>query len=401
MLRTAGFLSAAAADSCVPARVSIAWVDCMGASGRLCLLKARNLPGSFIGAAAARQRQVSLHWRVSAARGLRPDLPKGSSNISCSRPVSRAVGDMSCGTINSASNVSKRRNFSSSSSSVGGSHYATLGAYVALALQLHPDKNKDDPNAASRFHEVRVAYDVLSQPFSRSHYDRQCEGARGMAAAMEDAGAAAWGEETEEQRTLRRQRYQRYAAEQRTDVPYDDTPGVVPVIVCAFLAITYFSVAYPKAREMEECYGVHDEVTPRDTRGDPLVRAFYNPLSDQWERIPRGYDAPLPSILHRMYSVRHPSLRLETSQMPRQFAVLQMPHSQTEPSRLVRDPRTGEHLWTGEIPVKRSGPSNSSNSRSSDCSLPTAHSPAEKAGGLSVSSEAKPPKSQGVAALCI
>ncbi|OEH77553.1 hypothetical protein cyc_01926 [Cyclospora cayetanensis] len=193
---------------------------------------------------------------------------------------------------------------------------------------------------------------------------------------------------------LRRQRYQRYAAEQRTDVPYDDTPGVVPVIVCAFLAITYFSVAYPKAREMEECYG------------------------DQWERIPRGYDAPLPSILHRvpsyyglqdyishmyylMYSVRHPSLRLETSQMPRQFAVLQMPHSQTEPSRLVRDPRTGEHLWTGEIPVKRSGPSNSSNSRSSDCSLPTAHSPAEKAGGLSVSSEAKPPKSQGVAALCI
>ena len=45
---------------------------------------------------------------------------------------------------------------------------------------------------------------------------------------------------------------------------------------------------------------VHDAVTSRDLRGDSLVNAFYNPLSGQWERIPQGYEAPLPASLHQV-----------------------------------------------------------------------------------------------------
>jgi DnaJ-class molecular chaperone len=45
-------------------------------------------------------------------------------------------------------------------------------AYRSLAKQLHPDRNKDNPNAAKRFSEVTHAYDLLSDKDKRARYDR-------------------------------------------------------------------------------------------------------------------------------------------------------------------------------------------------------------------------------------
>ena len=45
-------------------------------------------------------------------------------------------------------------------------------AYRSLAKQLHPDRNKDNPNAAKRFSEVTAAYDLLSDKSKRAQYDR-------------------------------------------------------------------------------------------------------------------------------------------------------------------------------------------------------------------------------------
>ncbi|KAJ4955913.1 hypothetical protein NE237_012696 [Protea cynaroides] len=45
-------------------------------------------------------------------------------------------------------------------------------AYYGLAKQLHPDTNKDDPDAESKFQEVQKAYEVLKDDEKRQVYDQ-------------------------------------------------------------------------------------------------------------------------------------------------------------------------------------------------------------------------------------
>jgi DnaJ-class molecular chaperone len=54
----------------------------------------------------------------------------------------------------------------------GASEAEIKKAYRSLAKQLHPDRNKDNPNAAKRFGEVTAAYDMLSDKDKRARYDR-------------------------------------------------------------------------------------------------------------------------------------------------------------------------------------------------------------------------------------
>lgn len=48
-------------------------------------------------------------------------------------------------------------------------------AYRKQAKELHPDKNKDDPNAQDKFQDLGAAYEVLSDPEKRKKYDQYGE----------------------------------------------------------------------------------------------------------------------------------------------------------------------------------------------------------------------------------
>lgn len=49
---------------------------------------------------------------------------------------------------------------------------AIKSAFRKGAMQCHPDRNKDDPEAEKRFKELGEAYEILSDPQKRAAYDR-------------------------------------------------------------------------------------------------------------------------------------------------------------------------------------------------------------------------------------
>lgn len=56
-------------------------------------------------------------------------------------------------------------------------------AYRNLAKKMHPDKNKEDPNASSKFSDLTAAYEILSDDDKRKLYDKcgeECVKKEGM-----------------------------------------------------------------------------------------------------------------------------------------------------------------------------------------------------------------------------
>jgi DnaJ-class molecular chaperone len=54
----------------------------------------------------------------------------------------------------------------------GADEAAIKKAYRKLAKELHPDRNKDNPQATERFGKVTSAYDILTDKDKRARYDR-------------------------------------------------------------------------------------------------------------------------------------------------------------------------------------------------------------------------------------
>lgn len=71
-------------------------------------------------------------------------------------------------------------------------HEEIKAAWRTKAKTVHPDANRDDPDASARFAEIGQAYDLLKDPKKRDLYD-QARKAAEKKAARSDHHAAAGG----------------------------------------------------------------------------------------------------------------------------------------------------------------------------------------------------------------
>jgi DnaJ homolog subfamily C member 17 len=78
---------------------------------------------------------------------------------------------------------------------LGADEEAVKRAYRRKALELHPDKNRDNPNAEADFHAVKKASEALSDPLLRADFAARLE----AQAALE----AKYASQTEERKNLR------------------------------------------------------------------------------------------------------------------------------------------------------------------------------------------------------
>src|SRR4026209_2797394 len=86
-------------------------------------------------------------------------------------------------------------------------------AYRGLAKKLHPDANKSDPKAASRFAELNAAYEIVSDADKRKAFDRgeidaegkpRFQGFEGFSGGRGGADGAPFGDGTFETYTFGR-----------------------------------------------------------------------------------------------------------------------------------------------------------------------------------------------------
>lgn len=208
-------------------------------------------------------------------------------------------------------------------------------SYRRLAKKYHPDKNVDDPEAEHRFKEIQEAHATLSDSWKKALYDQDLQFSKfGTAAAQEverEAWTEHWDRETPEEREARKERYKRYAAGERNDLPPVDIVQryMNHLMVLGVFVIFYVCIKAPDWFDAQNEPGFCDKAV--DDRSVPLVRAFHDPVLNRWERIDQGKEPPCPSDLYAHYQKVNPAL-LETIDLQllpkKQLTVMMIPKTE-------------------------------------------------------------------------
>lgn len=200
-------------------------------------------------------------------------------------------------------------------------HDEIRSAYLSLAKKYHPDSAEVGALSAlsardseEKFREIQEAYSTLSNQWKRTLYDQdlQFQTAMALADQSSSAGVAAWREnfnlETPEARIARRERYKRYSAGERNDLPpvlFTTAQALIGLVLCG-TALTYVCAKAPAwfGGQGEQSY--HDPVT--DDSAVELTTAFHNPITRRWERIAPGQSVPSARELFAQYRKFSPQL---------------------------------------------------------------------------------------------
>lgn len=209
-------------------------------------------------------------------------------------------------------------------------------AYKRLAKKYHPDRNLDDPTAEARFKEIQEAHATLRDTWKRALYDQDIQFSQFGSAANQSVEREKWTEhwdrETPEMRDARRERYKRYAAGERNDLP----PDLINWRLAPWYLVSAFFVAFYVCVQAPDFFDAGAGETfcdpAHDDRTVPLVRAFHDPVMNRWERLPEGVKPPQPAELYAYYKRKRPDLMevLDLKVMPKvSLTILHVPRTDT------------------------------------------------------------------------
>jgi len=217
-------------------------------------------------------------------------------------------------------------------------------AYRRLAKKYHPDLNIDDPEEAEeRFKELQEAHATLSDPWKRALYDQDLQfGSMAEQQVDKEKWTEHWDRESPDEREARKERYKRYAAGERTDLPPAPFPvHLTPLIFAGIVgSIFYLCVQAPDLFDGASAPGYCDPM--HDDKTVPLVRAFHDPILNRWERLPADKEPPTPRELYSQYQRRRPELLagLDFKSLPKvHLTVMKVPRTEAVKA-VVRPPLT-------------------------------------------------------------
>uniref|UniRef100_A0A3B0MLY4 Molecular chaperone (DnaJ-like), putative n=1 Tax=Theileria annulata TaxID=5874 RepID=A0A3B0MLY4_THEAN len=197
-------------------------------------------------------------------------------------------------------------------------------AYLRLVKEYHPDVNKNT-ETRSIFLCIKESHDVLTDRNKRILYDQKLN-------QFEDRGSI-YNKSTILRRSTgydmgnvpcglivldsaeseRWERYQRYTKGERNDSVEDPNIWIKTIgsilISCLTVSIGclvfgHLLTKFPQSSEVDDKYDV-DSV-----RDEHMVKAYYNPITERWERIIDPFEAPLPEVL-----ISHYKGRVESSEL--------------------------------------------------------------------------------------
>eukprot|EP00922_Rhytidocystis_sp_ex-Travisia-forbesii_P042285 GHVS01063183.1.p1 GENE.GHVS01063183.1~~GHVS01063183.1.p1 ORF type:complete len:457 (-),score=40.97 GHVS01063183.1:739-2109(-) len=227
----------------------------------------------------------------------------------------------------------------------------------ASSREIGVEPMVDREMATQRFQEIQDAYNVLGTKWKRLLYDKELVyGGEQPVGTTAEAWSPMWEQESEEERLARRERYRRYANEERNDEPrkplFTTVGQHAALLSVLFVTALYGLQHLPDAIPDDTDFNMEED--EQFNRSVKLVLAFHNPIASRWEEIPEGYQAPSRNDLIQYYSKTDEDFDCSLVYLPaNHLTVTKILRNNTTCATILREHSTGNIIPGKDVEAEK------------------------------------------------